>query len=286
MSGRQNSLVANVLAVLEFELRRAMTVPRLAWWCVLAFFPVLIVTLVTMVPITERRGDEFTVTKIDIPIEIWSSFLFALIPMLISMLGTFLWTTPAVSAEIERQSWVYLAVRPHGRAAVLLGKYLASILWVLPAALAGTTFAVLVIYRSSDGMAAPGVAREVWWTIARLSCLSVPSYSAIYLALGTIFTKRAMVMAVAYTLIFELVVSWVPALINKLTIQYRLRALFFNWADIDVTQAGRLPPIDIFSAAPPWVHVSILFGWMIALVTFSVALVRSRDYVVSSTPEA
>ena len=40
--------------------------------------------------------------------------------------------------------------------------------------------------------------------------------AGIYLMLGTIFTKRAMVISVAYTLVFELVVSFVPALINKL----------------------------------------------------------------------
>ena len=131
------------MAVMEFELRRAQTVPRVLWWCILAFFPVLIVSLILLIPEARRN----------VPIEFWASILFGLVPMLISMLGTFLWTTPAVSAELERQSWVYLAVRPHGRTAVLLGKYLAAIAWVLPATLVAASVSVFIIQWFAPPMA-------------------------------------------------------------------------------------------------------------------------------------
>ena len=275
MSDVPYSLLGNLGAVFEFELRRSLSIPRMVWWCVLASFPVAIATLILSIP--EAREE--------VPSEFWSGFLFALIPMLISMLGTFLWTTPAVSAELERQSWVYLAVRPYGRAAVVLGKYLAAVTWVLPAALVAATAAIWLIHQTSAHMADDQVAFRTWWTTIRLSCLSVPAYSAIYLALGTIFTRRSMVIAVAYTLVLELVVSWVPALINKLTIQYRLRALFFHWSEIDISKAGQLPPIDIFSSAPPWVHVTILSAWVAGLLCLSVWLVGAREYVVSESAE-
>jgi hypothetical protein len=42
-------------------------------------------------------------------------------------LRTMLRATPAVSVELERRSWVYLAVRPNGSTAVLIGKYLAAV---------------------------------------------------------------------------------------------------------------------------------------------------------------
>ena len=78
--------------------------------------------------------------------------LFALVPMLVSMLGTFLWATPVVSAELERKSWVYLAVRPHGKVNVLIGKYLVAITWALSAALAGLCAAVAIM-PADDGAA-------------------------------------------------------------------------------------------------------------------------------------
>jgi ABC-type transport system involved in multi-copper enzyme maturation permease subunit len=274
MRRRESTALASTLAVLEFELRRAQTLPRVTWWCVLAFFPVLIVSLIVLIPDA----------RINVPVEVWSSILFGLIPMLISMLGTFLWTTPAVSAELERQSWVYLAVRPHGRTAVLLGKYLAAIAWVLPAALVGASVSVFIIKQVAPPMADAAIAFRTWFAIVRLSCVAVPAYAAVYLALGTIFTKRAMVIAVAYTLLFELVVSLVPALINKLTIQYRLRALFVYWAEIDLNLVDT-GPIALFGNAPAWQHMTILTIYVATLLIASVWLVLQREYIVGNTAE-
>ncbi len=273
MSNQHNSQFGHVLTVFEFELRRALTAPRIAWWCVLAFFPVAITALILMVPNARQN----------VPVEAWSSFLFALIPMLISMLGTFLWTAPAVSAELERQSWVYIAVRPFGRTSVLLGKYLAAIAWVLPATVVGVSLSVLFIRLAGGSLQAPGTAFRLWFAMLRLNCLSVPAYAAVYLMLGTLFTQRAMVVSVAYTLIFELAVGFVPALINKLTIQYRLRALFLTWADINVSGAVFVRPLDLFSKAPPWQHVTILLVYILLMVTTAVTLVRRRDYVLANS---
>ena len=274
MSRPDPTMLGNTLAVMEFELHRAQTVPRVMWWCILAFFPVLIVSLILIIPGARRN----------VPIEMWASILFGLVPMLISMLGTFLWTTPAVSAELERQSWVYLAVRPHGRTAVLLGKYLAAIAWVLPATLVAASISVFIIQQFSPPMATANAAFRTWFTTVRLSLLAVPAYAAIYMALGTIFTKRSMVIAVAYTLLFELVVSLVPALINKLTVQYRLRVLFFDWAEIDTSRVNS-GPLALFSTAPAWQHVAILVIYVAVLIVGAVWLVRQREYVAANTAE-
>src|SRR5262245_15424448 len=114
--------LGSVAAVFFFEWRRAFTLARMAWWLVLALFPVLIVSMVRIALRGERMPDE--------P---WTVMLFMLIPMLVSMLGTFLWATPVISTELERKSWVYLAVRPQGTINVLLGKYLVALTWALSA---------------------------------------------------------------------------------------------------------------------------------------------------------
>ncbi len=266
---RNTSWWASVPAVFEFEFRRAMTIPRMAWWCVLALFPA---GLMTLILISREARD-------NVPPEVLQIFLFVLIPMMVSMLGTFLWTASAVSSELEKQSWIYLAVRPGGRIAVLLGKYAVAVAWVLPAALVAATCSVVIIWISG---CAGGHALRTWFAIVRLSCLAVPAYAAIYLMLGSIFTKRAMVICVAYTLVFELVVSFVPALINKFTIQYRLRALFIDWADIDVTQANnQFASIDLFGDAPAWQHVMVLIAYAVALVAVATWLVRKREYLIT-----
>jgi ABC-type transport system involved in multi-copper enzyme maturation permease subunit len=250
--------MGKVAAVFMFEWRRAFSAPRLAWWAVLTLFPAFIVTLIRVSPIQT------------IPREAWAVFLFALVPMLVTMLGSFLWMTPAVSAELERRSWVYLAVRPNGPATVLLGKFLTACTWVLPATLCGLTLAV--------GIAQTGDAWRLWTAIAKLACIACPAYAAIYLMLGVLIPKRAMVIAVAYTLIFELIIAFVPAMINKLSIQYRLRALLLNWADIKIGDSREFETMAFVDNSPPWHHVTVLIVYTLTLLLVSTALIRFREF--------
>jgi ABC-type transport system involved in multi-copper enzyme maturation permease subunit len=254
-------VTGNVAAVFLFEWKRALTLPRMAWWALLAFFPVFITGLI-----------RFTAEE-TLPREVWAFFLFALVPMLVSMLGTLLWTTPAIATELERRSWVYLTVRPNGCTAVLIGKYLAAVTWVIPMALVGLSIAVPMAH-TGDGW-------RLWWTLIRLVCLSCPAYAAIYLLLGTIMPRRAMVLAVAYTLIFELVISFVPAVINKFSVQYRLRALLVRWFEIPISE-GRQGAMALIGDEPAWLHVTVLAIVIPTLLVLSVAILRRNEYTTSS----
>jgi ABC-type transport system involved in multi-copper enzyme maturation permease subunit len=249
-------------AVFLFEWKRALTLPRMAWWAVLAAFPVFLVCLIRFT----AHGQP--------PREFWAGFFFALFPMLTAMLGALLWATPVISAELERRSWVYLAVRPHGGAAVLLGKYLAAVTWIIPPAVLGLTIAAPLV-SDGDGL-------RLWWTMLRLICLSCPAYAAVYLLLGTVMPRRAMVLAVAYTLIFELVISFVPAVINKITVQYRLRALLVDWLDLPFPTEGPGGALSLIGDAPAWRHVLILLLITPVLLTLSVAILRWKEFPSSA----
>lgn len=258
--------MSKAFAVFLFEWRRALTPARIAWWIVLMLFPAFIVTLIRISPIPPplREG--------------WAVFLFALVPMLVTMLGSFLWMTPAVSAEIERRSWVYLAVRPKGPSAVVLGKYLTTFTWVLPATIAGLTIAILIA-RTGDNW-------QLWKVEAMLACLSCPAYAAIYLVLGLLFPKRSMVIAIAYTLIFELIIAFVPAMINKLSIQYRLRALLIHWAEIDVGDSRNFEAMALIGKSPAWYHATVLICYTVFLVLLSLAIVRFREFSAADETDA
>lgn len=255
--------MGNVGAVFVFEWKRALSAPRLAWWLMLAAFPVLIIGLM-----------KFTITStadLDPPRrELWIIFLFALVPMLVTMLGTMLWVTPALSAELERRSWVYLSVRPDGGTAVLLGKYLAAVTWVIPAALAGMTIAVVISEAENPW--------QIWWTMARLVCLSAPAYAALYLLLGTIMPRRGMVLAVGYSLLFELVISFVPAVINELTVHHRLMALLIEWCQVDLPPESRQGAVMLIGNTPSWQHVAILMLYPPVLLTASILFLRASEY--------
>ena len=254
--------MGNIGAVFCFEWKRAITWPRLMGWATLALFPVFIIGLIRMT--SEMAGDYP-------PRELWIGFLFALVPMLVSMLGALLWTTTAIATELERRSWVYLTIRPNGGTAVLIGKYLAAVTWVIPAALVGLTLAVPLTITPDT---ADGEALQLWWAMARLVCLSCPAYSAIFLLLGTINPRRAMVLAVAYSLIFELVISFVPAVINKLTVQYRLRALMIDWCDVNPPQGVQA----LIGNSSPTEHVLVLLLLTPVLLAAAVARLRWSEF--------
>lgn len=264
-------MIGNVGAVFLFEWKRSLTVPRMAWWLVLAGFPVFIIGLIRFSIDQAAFPDE---SKDPAPRELWIGFLFALGPMLISMLGTMLWVTPALSAELERRSWVYLSVRPHGGTAVLIGKYLAAVTWVIPAVLLGLGIAVWLSRATNPW--------QIWWAMARLVALSTPAYAAVYLLLGTIMPRRGMVLAVGYSLLFELIISFVPAIINKLTVHHHLQALLLNWCQLDIPPEFMSGAISLIGNTPPWQHVAVLLLYPPVLIAASIATLHACEFSSSA----
>lgn len=254
--------MGNIGAVFCFEWKRALTLPRMLGWATLTLFPVFIIGLLRLPGSPPPR-------------EVWIGFLFALIPMLVSMLGALLWTTSAIATELERRSWVYLTIRPHGGTAVLLGKYLAAVTWVLPAAIVGLTLAIplTITDRTPDGDTL-----LIWWGMVRLVLLSCPAFSAIFLLLGIINPRRAMVLAVAYSLILELIISFIPAVINKFTVQYRLRSLMIKWCDFALPDGPRQGASSLFGDTPPYQNVLILLLIPPVLLTASVVLLKFSEF--------
>ena len=74
--------------------------------------------------------------------------------------------------------------------------------------------------------------------------------------------------------------SSAPAIVNKLTVQYRLRPLLFAWAEIDVNGDGEdfMMLRDLLGEAPPEHHVAVLCGYIAACLVAAVLLVRWREY--------
>jgi ABC-type transport system involved in multi-copper enzyme maturation permease subunit len=72
--------------------------------------------------------------------------LFNLIPGLTCVLALMLWATPMVHSELEARTWPYLAVRPGGKTAVLLGKYLSAVAWTIAVAWLSLTLSIAVLF--------------------------------------------------------------------------------------------------------------------------------------------
>ncbi|MEM8669883.1 MAG: hypothetical protein AAGG48_20320 [Planctomycetota bacterium] len=242
------------LDVVRFELARSLTLGRSAIWLVLVMFPVSLITVM-----------RFSGASIE-PLN-WGLTLYFLIPEVICLLGLLLWATPAISTEIEGQTWIYLAMRQSGRTYVLLGKYITAVLWSLSAAITSITLCTIVI--------GSGASLKLWGVLCVLCVLSSFAHASLYVLIGSVFFRRTMVIAVFYTVVIEFGLSLVPAVANKLTINYRLRGLLADWMN---WEEARSAAENVFGSEPVWVHLAFLSLMTVLLLAVAIARIGLGEF--------
>ena len=221
----------SLFAMFGFELKRLMTPARLFWWFCVAAFPACIVLLLHTFgefDNVERMRTQLASGRYVGSIEnatlitdaILTIVIYYLAPGIACMLGALLTASPAVASELEQHSWIYFATRPNGLFHLVIGKYLVAFVWAASSTLIGLWMAIAIAEIDDKW--------NVLTTLTTISLFSAMSYSALYIMIGTLFYRRAMIFCVAYTAGIEITMSFVPAVINRLTIQYRLRAFLFD----------------------------------------------------------
>ena len=80
--------------------------------------------------------------------------------------------------------------------------------------------------------------------------------------------KRAIVVALAYSLVIEYAVSYIPATVNQLTISYRLRGLLSHWLPLHLEGKDRLELLF----GTETVTEQLVFLAIIVLVPYSLQL--------------
>jgi len=254
---------AKVLAVFRNEWQQTFTAGRMTGWLLICGFPVLLTMLVSQFG---TLGPEKT--------ETWTGILF-FVCEIICLLQLLLWATPWLYSELEGKTWTYLAVRPGGKSAVLMGKYLAAAIRTMLGTLAALVLSLLIA-RPVDGL-------QVFLVLGFIIVISSFSYAAVFVFLGAIFPKRAMVLAVGYSLVIELLVSFVPAMINQLSIQFRLRSILFTWMDFLEVNGSWQPPRgfeDMLGNSSVMLHIGVLLIVNVALLSIANQLVGRREQVL------
>ncbi|MBL8814648.1 MAG: hypothetical protein JNL58_01365 [Planctomyces sp.] len=260
-------------AIFFYEWKRTLTFGRISWWFLLTAFPVLITLLV-------RAEANFRDVGMEQPqIEtVWTLMFYMLIPCVCCCLGVFLNAAPAIAGELEQRSWVYLATRPWGIFWLLVGKYIIAVVWASSAAIVSASLAIPLI-ESQDHT-------KMWFTICSISLLSSMAYAALYLMIGALFPKRAMVFSVTYTALVEVVLSLIPAIINRFTIQYRLRSLLIQW--IEISPEGRRELMEnlffkyVFAEEVSSVQIVWLLGLTGLFLTGSIIAAHVSEFTAAS----
>lgn len=258
----------SLAAVFTHEWRRSLTAGRIVWWILMSLFPIV-------VSIVIRTRPDF---EPNMPVQsrdtFWSIFLYVMIPCLSSTLGVLLTAGPAIATELEQRSWVYMATRPNGILWLLLGKFLVAFTWGYSAAAVALTGAIVITNAPSK--------LAIWETMMLLSMLSCLAYSAAFLLVGAIFPKRAMVFAVMYATIVEVVLGLIPAVVNRLTVQFRLRSLMVQWLPSDKNLRDARAFEYVFGTDPAWMHVLWLLGLTAGYLLVAQVIVHLKEFTTAS----
>jgi ABC-type transport system involved in multi-copper enzyme maturation permease subunit len=250
------------MSVVAFEMRRTMTPGRISIWLILTLFPVLLSALVLLIPSTSPP-----------PAEALIAMLYALVPEANCVLGLLLWMCPAVQSELETKTWAYLAVRPRGRRTVLLGKYLTAIAWSIASATVALALSIPLL-ALEQGVVLPNPFR-VFGVLLTLSILSCLGRGAAFAVFAVALPQRAMVFAFAYTLVFEYLVGLIPAVVNRLTVQFHLRCLLLEWMQWKSIPSGLSV---FFDDSPAWQHVLALVAYVAIVIPSAVFILERRQF--------
>ena len=126
----------------------------------------------------------------------------------------------------------------------------------------------------------------LWLALVCLVILSSICYSALFCLLGTIMYKRPMIIAIIYTLIVEVIISFLPVVANGLTLNFYLRSIYVRSMDLELEQpvlkALFENPNFLSQSSTSWdlIFVGLLaFSFLFAANT----LLRNREYHVGET---
>ena len=258
-------------ATFGFEMRRTLTWNRFLVAVGLALFPPVMLNVVVRTAFVSNSVVAAGVTK-------YSEFAMIFLVALVCILSLLLWATPNVQSELEGKTWNFIAVRPGARIASFLGKYLLAVIISFAVSCVALAGCILVANRY-QGFEDPLATLCSLAIIYALACLV---YGAIFSVIGTIFIKRAMVVAAGFVIGFETFLSLIPAVVSKVTMSYHLRSIGLEWIGNflpDTTDAD----YEMFYGQPwpVWMHVTCIAIMTLVALIIGMIVITQRQYVTS-----
>lgn len=251
-----SAVLAPMWAVTSFQLGRLLSRQRLLLAGLGVIFPAAVMLAVRRTA-ADGLDRDMAVTMI-----------YALVPEAVCMLGLLVTMCPAVADELERGTWIHIAVRPGGRRALLMGTYLAAVLWTSVVAILAACLAVLVA-RVPQPLPLIGM-------LAALVVLSTLGRAALFALPAVILPKRALVASVAVALVVEYLAGFIPAVVNQATVSLRLRSLLVAW----MGWRQRLPVEMqlLIDPQPAWVQIAAVCGVAAVLLVAAVKILDFRQF--------
>jgi len=252
----RHAVLAPMLAVTGFQLGRLLSRQRLLLAALGVIFPAAVMLAVRRTA-AEGLDRDLAVTMI-----------YALVPEAVCMLGLLVTMCPAVADELERGTWIHVAVRPGGRRSLLVGTYLAAVIWTSVVATLAAVLAV-VVCRVERPLPLIGM-------LAALVVLSSLGRAALFALPAVILPKRALVASVAVALVVEYLAGFIPAVINQATVSLRLRSLLVEW--MGWRQKLPVEMQLLIDPQPAWVQIAAVCGLAAVLLVAAVKILEFRQF--------
>lgn len=232
----------------------------------LCLFPVLATTVGTLLIL--GGIDEKELTGFSLASYI---FVYGYTNVLLAAITLF-YGTALISDEVDDKTITYLFMRPVSKTVLYVGKYLA---YVAAAALLLLPSAALCFVIAMTADPAGEAARHLPIYLQDLAVLALGllAYGGLYALIGTV-SSRPIYVGVAFAILWESVVTFIPGYLSKMTIKHYLLSLLPH----AVSQRGVLSFFE--STTPGYVAVPVLLGLSAALVAFGAYVFRNKEYVL------
>jgi ABC-type transport system involved in multi-copper enzyme maturation permease subunit len=259
------SLIRSTLLLFRTHFVRLLISKRTGFCALLALGPAALATMILSLDKSPPPGHEVAMYPG------WFLLLQVVVPLVSLIAGS-----AVFAEEVDDRTVTYLFTRPFPRAALLLGRWLATAT-ILALLLGGGALALVLVCRGlapaeqgdfPEGIAAP---------LIQMAVLGGAVYSAVFAAGGT-FLRRPMIVGLAYTFVIEVVLANVPGKSQGLAILYHLRSYVAQasglWAEVYEENMVELEPRSDSLTTLAIVLVA-------ALVVGSVVVSR-KQYVLTS----
>jgi len=202
----------------------------------------------------------------------WWMHLQVIVPLVALIAGS-----AVVNEEVENRTITFLFTRPMARAALFIGRWLATLVLVSILLVGGAQLVILgaEIRLAADGaeIAAGIPARYLWATF-----MGGATYSILFAMLG-IFLRHPMIVGLGYVFAFEALIANLPGESQSLSVQFYLRSIL---VDLDVTVWRDIIPPTVVSLADQGDALQSLVIMIGAALALSSVAISKRQFVLTA----
>jgi ABC-2 type transport system permease protein len=215
------------------------------------------------------------------PIGLLHGVVWHLTVQILTPLVALIFGSAVIAEEIEDRTITYLFTRPIQRQAILLGRWLAALVPMLVA----LGLSSGIVLRLLGGLGSEETGHGDWmpegfrWRAMVVVLSGAAVYSALFAAAGALF-KRPILIGLAYTFVYELILGNLPGSNQKATVQYYLKS-FLLAGDVQALKRFE-ESIAIVPLAEPAAAARMLALILVGALALGAWRLSRREYVLAA----